>query len=208
MGKVVKEKWEKKEGEKPLHTKANNDKEKVYQLKISLMDSNPEIWRRVLVSGNTTLGKLHRIIQNVMDWTDSHLHEFIVKDVSYADPDPEMEMDRSKNENRTHLCNIAPTAKSSFVYVYDFGDGWEHKIKVEKTMDHHERFSGRPVCLEGESACPPEDCGGIYSYYDMLEIIKNPKHPEYNDTMEWLGGEFDPNVFDLDETNQILKKMR
>jgi hypothetical protein len=208
MGKVVQGKWEKKEGEKSLHTKANNDKEKVYQLKISLMDSNPEIWRRVLVSGNTTLGKLHRIIQHVMDWTDSHLHEFIVKDVSYADPDPEMEMDRSKNENRIRLYEIAPVAKSSFVYVYDFGDGWEHKIKVEKIMDHHERFSGRPVCLEGESACPPEDCGGIYGYYDMLEIIKNPKHPEYNDTMEWLGGEFDPNVFDLDETNQILKKMR
>lgn len=185
-----------------------SNKNRIYQLKISLRDSEPEIWRRVLVSGGVTLKKLHRVIQEAMAWTDSHLHEFIVGKISYCEPDPEMEIGRSKNENRFHLYEIAPKAKGSFLYVYDFGDGWEHKIKVEKILDRDERYPGYSTCLGGEKACPPEDCGGIYGYYEMMEVREDPKHPEHENVIEWLGDEFDPETFDLEETNEMLKRIR
>jgi len=189
-------------------TGEKSNKNRIYQLKISLLESEPEIWRRVLVSGGVTLTKLHQVIQIAMGWTDSHLHEFVVGKTSYSMPDPEMEIGRSKNENRFHLYEVAPRVRMSFMYVYDFGDNWEHVIKVEKILDADERYQGYPVCLEGEKACPPDDCGAIYGYYDMMEVRSDPKHPEYEDVMEWLGDEFDPDVFDLEETNEVLKRIR
>jgi hypothetical protein len=196
----------KPEGSSPIGEKSN--KNRIYQLKIFLRDSEPEIWRRVLVSGGITLKKLHRVIQETMGWTDSHLHEFIVGKIIYSEPDPEMERGHSKNESRFHLYEIAPKTRMSLMYVYDFGDGWEHTIKVEKIADADARYPGYPLCLEGEKACPPEDCGGIYGYYEMMEVRNDPKHPEYEDVMEWLGEEFDPDVFDLEETNAMLKRIR
>jgi hypothetical protein len=83
-----------------------------------------------------------------------------------------------------------------------------HRVVVEKILDSHELFSGKPLCLEGERVCPPEDCGGPPGYYDMLNILKDEDDPEYEETMEWLGGVFDPGWFDIEETNQILTKLR
>ena len=142
-----------------------------------------------------------------MGWTDSHLHEFVVNGVSYADPDPDMGIQEAKNEVLARLYQVAPEVKSSFMYIYDFGDNWEHKIKVEKILDQDKRFTGKPVCLKGQLSCPPEDCGGIGGYYDMLDVIKNPKDPEYEDMMEWLGDDFDPEEFNLEETNMTLENM-
>jgi hypothetical protein len=208
MGKLGKEKSRDIAPEARITARDGTNKDKVYQLKISLAYSKPEIWRRILVSGDTTLGKLHRVIQVVMGWTDSHLHQFAVKGVSYADPDPEMGMDGSKSENRARLYQVVPNARASFMYVYDFGDDWAHKITAEKIMNRHERFTGLPVCLEGRLASPPEDCGGIDGFYHMLEIIKNPKDPEYENMIEWLGDDFNPEVFDLEEINEILRRIR
>ncbi len=196
----------KTEGSLPKGEKSIKDQ--VYQLKISILDSEPEIWRRVLVSGGVTLTKLHRVVQIAMGWTDSHLHEFVVGKISYSMPDPDMEIGRSKNESRFHLYEIAPRARMSFMYVYDFGDNWEHTIKVEKILDADEKYQGHPVCLGGEKACPPEDCGGIYGYYEMMEIMEDSKHPEHENVIEWLGDEFEPDVFDLVETNDMLKRVR
>jgi hypothetical protein len=162
MGKIVKGKG--KEAVTKAKTAEMNNANKIYQIKISLSYSNPEIWRRILVSGDTTLGKLHRVIQVVMGWTDSHLHQFAVKGVSYADSDPEMGMEGSKSENRARLHQVAPKAGASFMYVYDFGDDWVHNIKVEKILDKDEQFVGKPLCLKGQLSCPPEDCGGIGGY--------------------------------------------
>jgi hypothetical protein len=183
--------------------KEKSNREKIYQLRISLSGSDPEIWRRVLVSGNETLGALHLIIQDAMGWDNDHLHEFIMKDAWYADSEAALE--GSRNEDRAHLYQVAPRARSAFVYVYDFGDDWHHKIKVEKVLDRDERFLGKPVCVEGERACPPEDCGGLWGYYAKLEVMKNRKHPDYEDVVEWLGEDFDPDELDLDEVNKRLQ---
>lgn len=199
--KPMKQKSLSPKSEKPL-------KDRIYQLQISLTGSKPLICRRVLVSGGVTLKKLHKIIQETMGWTDSHLHEFIVGETSYTEPDPEMDFGRSKNEGRFHLYEITPNPKMSFLYIYDFGDGWEHTIKVEKILDEDARYQGRPVCFEGEMARPPEDCSGIHGFYEMMRIRQNPKHPEYEEVIQWLGDEFDPDFFDLEETNIILKHIR
>jgi hypothetical protein len=186
----------------PRNEKSN--KERVYQLRISLSGSDPEIWRSVLVSGIVTLGRLHFIIQDAMGWENGHLHEFIMKDrTKYADGAAQLE--GSRNENRAHLYEVAPRVRSSFVYVYDFGDDWHHKIKVEKIVDGDERFLGKPVCVAGAGACPPEDSGGLWGYYNMLEVIGNPEHPDYEDIAEWLGEGFDPDEFDLNEVNKRLR---
>jgi hypothetical protein len=207
MAKTEKEKREKSLTKGAMPEEAGG-KDRIYQLRVLLVESEPEIWRRVLVSGNTTLAKLHRIMQTVMGWTDSHLHEFVVKGVSYADPDPDMEMDESEDETRVHLYEVAPRSRSTFRYMYDFGDGWEHKITVEKIMDQDERYSGHPVCVEGHLSGPPEDSGGVCGYSGMLDIMRDPKHPEHESTVEWLGDDFDPEEFDLAEINKMLKKMR
>lgn len=209
MGKVIKGKWDKSQAAEKSGQGDPGGRDKVYQLRISLEGSKPEeIWRRFLVSGNTTLSKLHRVIQAVMDWTDTHLHEFIIDNVAYSEPDPEFGVEGVQNEKKVHLYQVAPRPRKSFLYVYDFGDDWAHKVTVEKIMDKHERFSGKPVCLGGERACPPEDSGGIYSYYEKLDIIEDPGDPDYEDILEWLGDDFDPDYFDVEETNEILKKMR
>jgi hypothetical protein len=181
---------------------------RVYQLKILLVDSEPEIFRRVLVAGDTTLYLLHLIIQTAMGWTNSHLHEFFIKGVSYADPDPEMEMEDSEDESAFSLQGVAPRTRSVIRYAYDFGDDWEHKITVEKIAEDDERYAGYPVCIEGQYATPPEDSGGIYGYYENLEVLKDPNHEEYEDILEWMGEDFDPDEFDIEEVNRVLKRMK
>jgi hypothetical protein len=212
VGKVIKGVW--KEETSIKTTKAAKGKAqakkmgagvRVYQLKILLVDSEPEIFRRVLVAGDTTLDLLHLIIQTAMGWTNSHLHEFFIKGVSYADPDPEME--DSEDESAFSLQEVAPRTRNVIRYAYDFGDDWEHKITVEKIVEDDERYAGYPVCIEGQYANPPEDSGGIYGYYENLEVLKDPMHEEYEDILEWMGGDFDPDEFNIEEVNKTLKKM-
>ena len=181
----------------------------LYQLKITLMYSDPAIWRRVVVPANFKLDRLHQVIQRVMPWTDSHLHQFIVRRTCYGRPDPEFADKGSETLNEKHytIADIAPGAKKKFIYEYDFGDGWEHEIVVEKVLPPDAGFK-RVICLAGENACPPDDCGGIGGYYEMLKIIADPKHPDHGHMKEWLGGERDLARFDLDETNDALKRFK
>ena len=181
----------------------------LYQLKITLMYSDPAIWRRVVVPANFKLDRLHQVIQRVMPWTDSHLHQFIVGRTCYGRPDPEFADKGSETLNEKHytIADIAPGAKKKFIYEYDFGDGWEHEIVVEKVLPPDAGFK-RVICLAGENACPPDDCGGIGGYYEMLKIIADPKHPDHGHMKEWLGGERDVARFDLDETNDALKRFK
>ena len=176
----------------------------IYQLKIALKDIRPPIWRRVLVPGDVSLATLHRIIQAVMGWADYHLHEFAIGDVNYGPPSPS-DWYPAKDERKATLSQVAPKEGMKFTYTYDFGDGWEHVITVEKRLppdpDAH-----YPVCIAGKRACPPEDCGGVWGYANLLEIIQNPRHEEYEEMMEWLGGEFDPAAFDLEVVNRALKR--
>ena len=181
----------------------------IYQIKVTLNGSKPPIWRRIQVPSDINLGKLHRILQVVMGWTDSHLHQFIMGGTYYGEPDPDyrdmgMEM---RDEKRVKLNQLVRGEKSRLRYEYDFGDSWEHELLVEKILPP-EPGVRYPVCLKGKRACPPEDVGGVWGYPDFLEAIQNPDHSEHEDMLEWIGGEFDPEAFDLDEVNEALRYVR
>ncbi|MSP12187.1 MAG: plasmid pRiA4b ORF-3 family protein [Chloroflexi bacterium] len=176
----------------------------IYQLKVTLKGSKPPIWRRIQVRGSTTLAKCHMILQIVMGWTDSHLHQFDVGGVYYGTPDSDWGED-IKNERRVKLEQIVSAVKDRFVYEYDFGDSWEHQIVVEKILAP-EPGVHYPICLTGKRACPPEDVGGIWSYPEFLEAIRNPEHPEHEEMLEWIGDGFDPQAFDPEAVNRVLKR--
>lgn len=177
----------------------------IYQLKIELQEIEPTIWRRVLVPGSITLAQLHEVIQTAIGWTNSHLHQFIVGADSYSDP--EFEIEGTRSEYRYRLARLAPRVRNTIAYVYDFGDGWEHQIRVEHIIEDDKRYPGTPVCLEGKRSGPPEDCGGPWGYEKFLEAIGNKKHPEHKELLRWIGGSFDPEYFDPGEVNALLRKI-
>jgi hypothetical protein len=180
----------------------------IYQIKVALRDSKPPIWRRIQVSSDINLGKLHRILQVVMGWTDSHLHQFIAGGTYYGEPDPNYSnMYDMRDEKRVKLYQLVRGEKSKLRYQYDFGDSWEHELLVEKILPP-EPGVHYPICLKGKRACPPEDVGGVWGYDSFLEAIGDPNHPEHDDMQEWIGGEFDPEAFDLDEINEALRYVR
>ena len=177
----------------------------VYQLKVSLRGITPPIWRRVQVPGDITLAKLHRVLQIVMGWTNSHLHKFSIGEVDYAEPDPDGFLN-VQSDRRARLNNVVRT-KQKFEYEYDFGDSWEHDLVVEKTLQP-EPGAFYPFCLGGKRACPPEDCGGVWGYQEFLEAIMNPAHTEHEAMLTWVGGSFDPETFDLGAVNASLRRLR
>jgi hypothetical protein len=179
---------------------------KIYQLKISLQYCTPPIWRRVTVPNDITLPNLHRIIQAVMGWMGGHLHEFGTGSVSYGEIDPNWpeEDEYLRDEKSVKLNALLKKEKQKIRYIYDFGDDWQHVIELEKILST-DTASSTPKCITGRRACPPEDCGGIDGYYEILDIINDPDHPEREETLEWLGEEdFDPAFFDVNEINSRL----
>jgi hypothetical protein len=187
-------------------TKKTVSKAPIYQLKVTLEHSKPPIWRRLLVPGNVTLEKLHYIIQVAMGWTNSHLHQFIVGQTYFGEPHPDYGFEM-QDERRVRLSQIAPREGFKFRYEYDFGDSWLHTLLVEKVLGP-EPGQQYPVCIKGKRACPPEDVGGVWGYEEFLEAIGNPDHPEHENYLEWIGDEFDPEEFDLEETNEFLRELR
>ena len=177
----------------------------VYQLKITLEGSKPPIWRRIQVASNITLSELHRIIQVAMGWWDCHLHQFIIHGNYFGIPDPDWDSMDVISESGVKLAELISSEKDKFIYEYDFGDSWNHVILLEKVLPQDPGIS-YPVCLKGKRACPPEDCGGLWGYYNMLEAIKDPRHLEHDEILEWMGNEFDPEAFSLDEINSQLKE--
>lgn len=184
--------------------KAKASRAPVYQLKISLTGIQPEVWRRLLVSGDTRMDRLHDVIQRVMGWTNTHLHMFVISERQYSAPDSEMQ--DMEDETGVRLLDIAPKPKDAFTYYYDFGDGWRHDIVVEEVVQADERFGASPLCLEGARACPPEDCGGVGGYEDFLAAVADPRHERHAELLEWIGGGFDPEAFDLMRINELLKE--
>jgi hypothetical protein len=181
----------------------------IFQFKITLLGHKPLIWRRIQVK-DCTLDKLHEHIQTSMGWTNSHLHHFRIGEQLYGDPmlvEEDFEDMGYTDSTRTMLSDIIPknSKRRRFLYEYDFGDGWEHEVLFEG-CPKGEAGRQHPICLEGERACPPEDCGGVGSYADLLEVIGNKKHEEHEEMMEWLGGWFDPEEFDLATATKSMKK--
>jgi hypothetical protein len=178
----------------------------IYQIKISLIGAKPPIWRTVLVDSHVTLDELHEIIQLSMGWSDSHLHQFIANEKSYGFIDEDLDLDfEMKDESQFKLSQLLTNEKDSLIYEYDFGDSWEHQVLLEKILPFDTKIS-LPVCIKGKRACPPEDCGGIWGYEELLEVISNPKNPEYEEMLEWLDEDFDPEAFVLEDVNESFRK--
>jgi hypothetical protein len=174
----------------------------IYQIKISLIGAKPPIWRTVLVASDIKLSAFHGVIQAAMGWTNSHLHQFIANKKFYGVCDEDFDME-VEDETQYMLAQLLKKEKDSLIYEYDFGDSWEHNILLEKILPFDAGIT-LPVCLKGKRACPPEDCGGIWGYEELLKIISDPEHPENEEMLDWLGGEFDPEEFDLEDINEDL----
>lgn len=179
----------------------------VFQLKVTLLDTKPPIWRRVLVAGDSTLDHVHEVIQAAFGWWNYHLHEFEVGPVRYGVPDPDEDWgEPPRDEWRMRLDAIGGEG-SSFRYTYDFGDGWEHEVTVEKVLPANS-VATVPACIDGRRACPPEDCGGPWGYRELLVILADLTHPEHDRRREWIGRPFDPEVFDPSEFETNLRAGR
>ncbi|MGB9812177.1 MAG: plasmid pRiA4b ORF-3 family protein [Thermovenabulum sp.] len=183
---------------------------KILQMKITLKDIKPPVWRRILVKDDITFYKLNTIIQYVMGWSGYHLYEFRIGDMVIGEKDDGWDLYDDyefKNAKRFKLSNMNFEPKDKFLYIYDFGDNWEHSILVEKVLEPQEGIR-YPLCIAGKRNCPPEDVGGPWGYQNFLEAIKNPRHPEHKLMLQWIGGSFDPEEFNIDKINQILKTVR
>jgi hypothetical protein len=184
-----------------------NKSNPIYQIKVTLDDTHPPVWRRIQVPGNTTLLKLHDILQIVMGWEDYHLHMFTIEGSIYGDPaDDEYGDLGTLDETRFKLNQVIYREGQRLRYEYDFGDSWDHTLLVEKILPSQEGVR-YPICLKGKRACPPEDVGGVWGYENFLEAIRNPDHDEHEEYLTWVGGEFDPEAFNLEEVNTQLRSM-
>jgi len=181
-----------------------------YQLKITLHGSKPPIWRRILV-GNCSLSDLHSHIQSAMGWWNYHLHCFQINKQVYTDVET---FDGSNDDTYTdsavvRLSDIIPEGETKFKfrYEYDFGDSWEHVILFEKRVGV-ESADALPACIAGAGACPPEDCGGIWGYSDILAAIQNKNHERHEEFRGWIGRSFDPEAFDAEVATRRMRSGR
>jgi hypothetical protein len=172
-----------------------------YQLYVELEWVRPKVWRRLLVPVTIELPMLHVILLFGMGWLGGHIHEFVIGRESYGPVDM-ADLDHIMDEEGVTLRQMLG-ARKTFVYVYDYGDDWRHKVKVEKIVQLDEPISGS-VCIGGENACPPADVGGSPGYEEFLAAMADPDHPEHLELKEWIGGSFDPTAFSLAEVNERL----
>jgi hypothetical protein len=178
----------------------------VYQLKVTLRDIHPPIWRRIQVWEDASLAQLHRILQIVVGWEDCHLHEFVIGRRVYSVPDPDDDLYERKviDESRVQLREVVPRIGTQFEYRYDFGDSWRHDLLLEAIV-LPDLGAQHPRCLAGERSAPPEDVGGSSGYEDYLEAMADPEHEEHENMLEWRGP-FDPESFSLAAVNQQLQR--
>jgi hypothetical protein len=175
------------------------------RLRITLEGTMPRVWRRLLVPEAIKLRDLHRAFQFAMGWTDSHLHEFQFGRARYGTPDPEFPDTGIADERGKRLTELLEQHGVKFFrYVYDFGDGWEHRVDFEGAVENAEGLAV-PTCTEGANACPPEDVGGLPGYLEFLAAVRDPMHPEHRAMVEWAGGRFDPAAWDITKANMRLR---
>jgi hypothetical protein len=181
--------------------------ERLYLWKIRLLDIEPEIWRRFVVPVDITLDRFHDVIQIVMGWTDSHLHEFTIGNKRYTEY-PEYKEDGLAC-GRYRLGDLIKQKGRIVRYLYDFGDSWEHELVLEQSRYFNPRLREKLACLDGRRACPPEDVGGVPGYYEFLNALKDPNHEEHESYTEWSGGNYDSEHFDAHAVNwELMKYLR
>ena len=197
-----------KTGEMPLVKSAPPKKPAaadVLSLKVTLRNTKPPIWRRILMPASMTLADLHLAIQTAMGWYNCHLHDFDVGGRQYGDPSDADDWNDEElaDESRLRLSVLARSEVRRFLYTYDFGDRWEHDILIEKASPTGV-VKARPACTAGKRNCPPEDCGGPWGYAELIEVLANPAHPRYDEQLEWIGDEFDPETFSAADADASL----
>ncbi len=172
----------------------------VVGLKIILVDSEPAIWRRLLMPGSMTLHDLHETIQAAMGWDGGHDHAFELDGTAYGDPDAGEDF---VDSSTITLDRIVKSGTTEFSYTYDFGDNWEHAIVVGKSRP---AVAGQlyPACVDGAGACPPEDCGGMPGYEELLAILANAKHPDHREWKDRMGNDFDPEAFSVEDADTMV----
>lgn len=193
---------------KPEEPKEVVAKGLVVQLKITLQGIQPPIWRRLQVGASVSFEQLHTLFQTVMGWTNSHLHEFNMKELRIGPFFDGLELEGNEeliDETTVQLGDVITQADTSFQYTYDFGDSWEHEVTIEQWLQADPQVS-YPVCLDGVRNCPPEDCGGVWGYEELLTILKDRTHPDRQETLTWLGGRYLPESFTLSRVNRQLEK--
>ncbi len=193
-----------------MPTRTIDHGQEIYQIKVTLLGTKPPIWRQLLVPADVTLEQLHDVLQVAMGWEDCHMHEFRIGQKRFGKPDPNerlMGLPAIGNERTVRLFSVLGKAGAKAVYTYDFGDGWEHGIAVEKVLTPEPGLA-YPVCTDGKRHGPPEDCGGIPGYYNLLEAIGDPDNDEHEEMRDWLGDDFDPEAFSVDEVNRRLTPLR
>jgi pRiA4b ORF-3-like protein len=178
----------------------------LYQLKVTLRDIAPPLWRRIQVWEDTTLGQLHEILQIVIGWEDCHLHEFMIGRRLYSIPDVDDDLNERTviDERRQRLLNVLPRVGTAFEYLYDFGDSWHHDLLLEAILlpDSGQQY---PRCVVGERRCPPEDVGGPVGFDEYLKALADPEDEEHENWLRWRGP-FDPDAFSLNQINRLLQK--
>ena len=174
----------------------------IYQIKVTLRGTSPPIWRRLLVPANATLEQLHDVLQAAMGWDDCHMHEFGAGQRRFGQLNPDDWSD-VEDERTARLFSILGRVGAKALYTYDFGDTWEHTIVLEKRLPAEPNLA-YPLCTGGRLACPPEDCGGIGGFYDLLEAIGDPNHDQHKELLDWPGEDYDPEVFSVDHVNRKL----
>lgn len=185
----------------------------IYQLKVVLRGTTPPIWRRLEVPASLTLADLHAVLQTAFGWSHSHLHEFDTALGRFADHREDADFDDHdlRPEDAVTLEQVAPKVGDKLQYIYDFGDDWQHDIAVEKVLERGPGID-YPRCTGGRRAAPPEDCGGVWGYQDLIDVLANPDDEEHEDRLEWLGladrSDFDPDAFDAAEVNHALRGLK
>ncbi len=169
----------------------------VYEVSIDLKGVDPKIWRKIHVNSDVSLHELHHIIQISMGWTNSHLYSFIIDEIEYSLKDYDYDTHKYGNAK---AYRIKEFKNEPIEYVYDFGDYWEHYVKILKEIEGERLL--HPKCIEGEGTCPPEDVGGIHGFEEFKEIMKDKTHPERESYIDWYGSVFNPYEVDLEGINK------
>ncbi|MBU1566259.1 MAG: plasmid pRiA4b ORF-3 family protein [Proteobacteria bacterium] len=171
-----------------------------YILHISILFSDPLIWRRVQVPGTFTLSQLHDVIQQSMGWSDSHVHQFLVGKICYEPTRKSTHLRESKrfDENKYKLYMLEEDMGFMFTYLYGAGESWEHEIHLEEVVPPTGELK-QPIIIAGERACPPETVGDIHEYQALLTALETPGHKNHKRLFELTNGQnFDPSFFDLE----------
>ena len=184
---------------------AKKPPERLFTLRLAVVGCQPRIWRRLLVRETMWLSRLHDSIQIAFDWFDYQTHAFNLDDLRFGNPLKRDEL-TIEDDRDVSLADLDLEHRAQFTYGYHFGEGWQVEIKVEK-VGMFEKGTVCLVCLAGERAGPPEDCGGLEAFHDMLACIKEPNTDLGREWLEWLGPDYHPEACELEKINKALKKL-